>query len=119
MSPDFLRRLALADWRGLSEPVPRPDKCASVGDLLQKILPKLGLADRLCEEQISGAWREIVGDFLAMHSVPVGLVGGVLTVQVIQPSVRYELERTWKREILDKLRARFGTKVVREIRFRL
>jgi predicted nucleic acid-binding Zn ribbon protein len=119
MSPDVLRRRVLADWRGLAEPPPRPDRCASVADLLGIILPKLGLSDRLCEEQVTGAWREIVGDFLARHSIPAGLAGGILTVQVVQPSVRYELERTWKRELLGKLQARFGKKAVREIRFRI
>jgi predicted nucleic acid-binding Zn ribbon protein len=119
MTPASLRRKALSEWRGLEESKPRPDRCASVAALLQKILPKLGLADRLCEQQITDAWREVAGDFLAQHSIPAGLAGGILTVQVIQPSVRYELERTWKREILEKLQARFGKRVVREVRFRL
>jgi hypothetical protein len=30
---------------------------------------------------------------------------GVLVVQVIQPAVRYELDRSWKRSILRKLQA--------------
>ncbi len=119
MTPDFLRRRALRDWRGLDEPQAKADRCAPVGELLQKILPKLGLSDRLSEQQILAVWKEVVGDFLATHSLPVGLSAGVLTVQVIQPSVRYELDRTWKRDILNKLQERFGKKVVRDIRFRM
>jgi len=119
MSSDSLRRKALAEWRGLAEPKPRPDRCLSVSALLEKVLPKLGLGERLDEQQVAEAWLEIVGAFLAAHSLPVGLSGGVLTVQVLQPSVRYELDRTWKREIITKLQARFGKKIVREIRFRL
>ncbi len=64
------------------------------------------------------AWREVVGDFLAEHSVPVALKEGVLIIQVLQPTVRYELDRTWKPEILRKLKARFGAKSVKEVRFR-
>lgn len=119
MSPDSLRRKVLAEWRGLEEPKQKADRCASVADLLQKVMPKLGLGERLGEQQVASAWREVVGDFLAQHSLPVGLSGGVLTVQVVQPSVRYELDRTWKRDILAKLQERFGKKVVREVRFRL
>ena len=119
MADDSLRRKALAEWRGLDEPRPRADRCASVAELLQKVMPKLGLGDRLGEQQVSAAWREVVGDFLALHSLPVGLSGGVLTVQVVQPSVRYELDRTWKRDILTKLQDRFGKRVVSEVRFRL
>ena len=43
---------------------------------------------------------------------------GVLIVQVIQPAVRYELDRSWKRSILRKLQDRFGAKSVCEVRFR-
>ncbi|MCX6968728.1 MAG: DUF721 domain-containing protein [Verrucomicrobia bacterium] len=119
MSNDMLRRKALAEWRGLDEPRQKADRCASVAELLQKVMPKLGLGERLGEQEISAAWKEVVGDFLAQHSLPVGLSGGTLTVQVVQPSVRYELDRSWKRDILSKLQMRFGKKVVREVRFRL
>jgi len=119
MKPDFLRRRVLAEWRGLDEPRAKADRCLPVGDLLKKILPKLGLSDRMSEQQVLGAWHEVVGDFLAKHSLPVGLSGGMLTVQVIQPSVRYELDRTWKSDILEKFQARFGKRVVRDIRFRM
>jgi hypothetical protein len=44
---------------------------------------------------------------------------GVLTVQVLQPSVRYELESNWRPKILAKLQERFGKKTVREVKFRL
>lgn len=119
MSNDMLRRRVLAEWRGLEEPLQKKDRCAPMADLLKKVLPKLGLGERLDEQQITAAWKEIVGDFLALHSLPVGLSGGILSIQVLQPSVRYELERTWKREIQTKLQARFGKKIVREVRFRL
>jgi predicted nucleic acid-binding Zn ribbon protein len=119
MSADSLRRKVIAEWRGLPEPPTKADRCASVGALLEKLMPKLGLKDRMSEAQILDAWKEIVGDFLAQHSIPSGLHSGVLTIQVIQPTVRYELDRTWKPEILKKLQARFGARIVREIRFRL
>lgn len=119
MSAESLRNKVLADWRGLAAPVERPDKCKPVGEFLKKILPKLGLNERLGEQQIMEAWLGIVGDFLARHSLPVGLSGGILTIQVLQPSVRYELERNWKTDILAKLQLRFGPRTVREIRFRL
>lgn len=114
-----LREKVLADWRGFSDPAEKRERCLSVADLLKKVLPKLGLGERLGEQQVMEAWKEIVGDFLAQHSLPVGLNAGILTVQVLQPSVRYELDRTWKRSILEKLQARFGAKTVREVRFRL
>lgn len=109
----------LAEWRGYREPPPRPDRCAHVGDVLAKLLPRYGLAERLDEADVLAAWRDVVGDFLADNASPAGLARGTLTVSVLQPSVRYELERHWKPVILEKLRARFGPRAVREIRFRL
>jgi predicted nucleic acid-binding Zn ribbon protein len=79
----------------------------------------LGLKDRLKEDEVMKAWAEIAGDFIAKHSAPQRLKDGVLTVRVLQPTVHYELDRVWKRELLQKLKARFGSKLVREIRFRI
>jgi predicted nucleic acid-binding Zn ribbon protein len=119
MTPETLRARVLAEWRGLEEPFERRERCAPVGDILEKLMPRLGLGERLGEEQIKQAWSGIVGDFLASHASPAGLSGGVLSIQVLQPSVRYELERNWNNEILAKLQARFGKKTIREIKFRI
>jgi predicted nucleic acid-binding Zn ribbon protein len=118
MRVESLRKQVLEDWRGLPDGSEKPDRCTTVADALKKLLPKLGLSDFLNEEQIRQAWKEVVGDFLAGHSAPVSIQRGVLIVQVLQPAIRYELDRTWKPEVLRKLRARFGEKVIREVRFR-
>ncbi len=59
----------------------------------------------------------IVGEFIAQHSIPDRLVAGTLMIRVIQPSVRYELDRTWKPEIIRKLKEQFGEKMIRDIKF--
>jgi predicted nucleic acid-binding Zn ribbon protein len=73
----------------------------------------------LREEEIIAAWAEIVGDFFARHSRPVRLHQGVLVVNVLQPTVLYELDRQWKSVILAKLKTRFGGKLLKELRFRV
>ncbi len=118
MRIEDIRRRVIEDWRGLPDRPEKPDRCVLAADALKKILPKLGLTERLNEQEVQAAWRDIVGDFLAEHSVPVSMREGVVTVQVLQPTVRYELDRTWKKEILAKLKTRFGAKTVKEIRFR-
>jgi predicted nucleic acid-binding Zn ribbon protein len=109
------RRL-LQEWRGFDENT-RPDRSSPVSDILGKLLPQLGLHNRIKEADITAAWKEIVGDFIAQHSQPDRLVAGTLHIRVIQPSVRYELDRTWKPEIIRKLREQFGEKVIRDIKF--
>ena len=109
------RRL-LKEWRGFDDDE-RPDRSSSVSDLLGRLLPQLGLDTRIKEADIPAAWKGIVGDFIAQHSQPDRLVAGTLHIRVIQPSVRYELDRTWKPEIIRKLREQFGEKVIRDIKF--
>lgn len=82
-----------------------------------KLLPKLGIATRITEADILDAWSGIVGGFLAQHSQPERLVNGTLQIRVIQSSVRYELDRVWKPEIIRKLRERFGERTIRDIKF--
>jgi predicted nucleic acid-binding Zn ribbon protein len=119
MSPHSLRARVLAEWRGLPEEFAKPDRTVAVSDAIAAAMKKLGLGERLREEEVLGAWARIVGEFFARHSSPQRLKDGVLYVHVLQPTVHFELERVWKRDILEKLKKRFGGKTVREIRFRI
>ncbi len=118
MRVEYIRKRVLEEWRGLPEKPERPERCVPAAEALKKLLPKLGLTERLNEQEVQATWKEIVGDFLAEHSLPVSMRDGILIIQVLQPTVRYELDRSWKPEILRKLKARFGAKTVKEIRFR-
>src|SRR3954468_19044188 len=117
--PFSLRERVIAEWRGLREPKARPDRCKSAGDLLPTLMQKLGLRERLHENEVMEAWAEIVGDFIAAHSAPSALREGVLYVRVLQPALHYELEQISKAQILRKLKQRFGARTIRELRFRL
>ena len=114
-----LRAIAVAEWRGLSEKKTRPDRFQSAGDLLPKLMQRLGLRERLHETEVIDAWSKIVGDFIAAHSAPMALREGILYVRVLQPALHYELEQVSKIDILRKLKQRFGGKTIRDIRFRV
>ncbi len=115
MSAKSLRKFVVEEWRGLPEKrEERP--LVSVSAAIQQLVTRLGLRERINEADIQNAWREIVGDFLAQHSQPSRLVSGILHIQVMQSSVRYELDRTWRAEILRKLQARFGKTAIKDIR---
>ena len=119
MKPEKLRARVLAEWRGMPEPVVFKDRTTTCGDAVQKVMASLGLGDRLKSEEVLKAWHEVVGEFFAKHSAPQQLKAGVLYVSVLQPTVHYELDRVWKRDILAKFKARFGNRTVREIKFRV
>lgn len=119
MKPEKLRARVLAEWRGLPQPQLSPDRTVTSADAVLKVMESLGLKERFRSEEILSAWRGIVGEFVARHSSPHRLKDGVLQVHVLQPTVHFELDRFWKREILEKLQKRFGKRTVREVRFRL
>ena len=114
-----LRAAVIAEWRGLSEKKRQPERWQSAAELMPKLMQRLGLRERLRETEVIDAWSKIVGDFIAVHSTPVALREGVLYVRVLQPALHYELEQISKPEILRKLKQRFGTKTIRDIRFRV
>jgi predicted nucleic acid-binding Zn ribbon protein len=114
-----LRARALAEWRGLWEWRERTDRETTAGDAVTKLMEGLGLGERLKSAEVLGAWREVVGDFFARHAEPRMLKDRILYVSVLQPTVHFELDRVWKREILAKFKERFGARTVKEIRFRL
>lgn len=115
MNPKLRERI-VAEWRGYSEP--KPDRVARLDATLSALMKKLGLADRLHQEEIVREWSALVGDFLAAHSVPDRIRERVLIVRVIQPTLLYELDRQWKPQILAKLKAKYGVKVIKDVRFR-
>lgn len=114
-----LRARALAEWRGYRETAPAPDCSQRVSDALGKVMRSLGLQERLTEAQILAAWKEVVGEWFALHTCPERIRDGVLHVRVVQSSIHYELDRNWRAEIVRKLKARFGPGRVRDIRFRV
>jgi len=118
MNPS-LRAAVVAEWRGLPERLPTPDRWQSPAVVLPKLMQRLGLKERLQETEVIDAWAKIVGEFIAAHSAPVALREGVLFVRILQPALHYELEQISKIEILRKLKQRFGGKTIRDIRFRL
>ncbi len=114
-----LRARVIGEWRGLPEPFLKGERVMNAADGVVALMQSLGLGERLREEEVLRAWRDIVGDFIADHSQPSRLQSGTLFVQVLQPTMHYELDRVWKVKILEKLRLKFGPKTVREIRFRI
>jgi predicted nucleic acid-binding Zn ribbon protein len=114
-----LRAAVIAEWRGLPARKLQPDRWQSPAELMPKLMQRLGLRERLRETEVIEAWSKIVGDFIAAHSAPVALREGILYVRVLQPALHYELEQISKCEILRKLKQRFGSKTIRDIRFRV
>ena len=114
-----LRARIIAEWRGLNEQPFVRHTAKSINEPLGKLMEALGLGDRLRENEVKAAWKDVVGDFLATHSEPIALREGTLIVRVLQPTLHYELDRVWKPRLLQKLKQRFGARTVRDLKFRI
>lgn len=90
-----------------------------ISDILPQVLSRMGLAQKVKEAEIVRDWAVIVGKAIAMHCQPVGLNKGYLTVNVDSSPWLNELQRFSKNLILQKLQARLGERVIRDIRFRI
>lgn len=112
------RERAIAEWRGYWEPQDVSGFEQEFGSAVEKTLKGLGLKDRFNEEQVFDAWAGLVDPFLASHARPIALQRKVLSIQVLHPTVHYELERM-KGKILSRMQEQFGAEHIREIRFRL
>ena len=114
-----LRATVVTEWRGLPEKKASPDRWQTSAEVIPGLMKRLGLRERLHEAEVAEAWSTIVGEFIAAHSMPVALREGILYVRVLQPALHYDLEQVSKIDILRRLKQRFGTKTIRDVRFRI
>lgn len=112
------KRRILQEWRILP-PLRREREVKELAAEVGHVLEGFGLNEKFTENEVRNAWTGIVGDFIAQHTRPHSLLGGVLEVRVLQPSILYTLEREMKPRILSKLQAEFDRKSIREVKFRI
>jgi predicted nucleic acid-binding Zn ribbon protein len=114
-----LRAQVFTEWRGLPGKFVAHDRWSAPSEVLPRLMQRLGLKERLQESEVLEAWSKIVGEFIATHSAPVALRDGILYVRVLQPALHYELEQIAKMDILRRLKQRFGSRIIRDLRFRV
>lgn len=113
-----IRRAVLRDWRGGEEPERFDAHVHRTDEFLTRILEDVGATDGVDEERLREAWREIAGDLVARHTTPDSLRRGCLTLKVLQPAMRFQLEQM-KGRLLANLKQSLGEGVVTSIRFSL
>ena len=91
-----------------------PDRPSRVGDVLRTALARMPEAQRLADHALWAHWDTVVGPTLARHARPARLRRGVLVVAVDSPEWMQELQFL-KHELRDRLNARLGRPVVRDV----
>lgn len=114
--PDIKSKI-LREWRGFEEP-PLPDHARSIQAVIPGLMKSLGLQQKVLESGIINHWKEIVGEFNAQNSQPLGLSRKILTVGLSHPAFHHAI-RSQKKMWIDKINKRFGQELVRDIIFRV
>lgn len=119
--PPLARRIReeiLREWRGIEEP---PDLNAGI-HLAEKfvtaILRAAGAEDGLHEDQVRETWKDLAGEFIARHTEPLSVKGGVMILRVTQPALRFQLEQM-KPMLLKRIRNQLGEDRIKSIKFQL
>jgi len=89
----------------------------SVGDILDVLVGRLGLKQRLKQAEAVRKWDEIVGERIACETQAEIVRGKTLFVKVTSPIWAQELSFL-KPEIMKKLRQEIGRGVITDIRFK-
>jgi len=114
-SRDSIRSRLLEQWWGAGERIDPEKNVTAASAWLTEILAKLRLEDGIEESRLRSVWKEVAGEFVAGQTEPVSFRKGVLTLKVLQPSMRFHLEQS-RGEILSRLQQSLGKKKIREIR---
>jgi predicted nucleic acid-binding Zn ribbon protein len=115
------REEILREWRGCDEAMDLEAGIHRPAELMAAVLQTIraaGAADGLDEVAVRTAWKELAGEFIARHTEPVSVKGGVLVLRVTQPSMRFHLEQM-KPLLLGRIQERLGAARIRAVRFAL
>jgi len=94
-----------------------PSPPRKLGSVLPALLEKLGLSGGIRNHQLLDRWGEIVGPKIAEVTSAERLTDGKLWISVSHPAWRTELTFI-KQDLIDKVNAAFGEKIVHDIIFR-
>ena len=83
---------------------------------IKKAVEKTGIGAALNQESAVFLWEEVVGEVVASATEATGVEKGVLTVKTNSPTWRQELHMQ-KREIIEKINKKIGSRAIKEIRF--
>nr|CBX30431.1 hypothetical protein N47_Q17540 [uncultured Desulfobacterium sp.] len=89
-----------------------------MGNILGNILNKFRMELGFETENISGIWKNIVGEAIYKNTKPAGFKGQTLLVNVSGSVWMQELQY-YKKDIISKLNNEFGKEMVRDIKFKI
>ena len=89
----------------------------SIQDAMLSLVRELGIAPKMAQYDVIAAWPDVVGTQIARVTDPQRMENGILYVAVTTAPWRAELSMK-RLDLIEKLNARIGTRVLNDIRFR-
>ncbi|NNJ44190.1 MAG: DUF721 domain-containing protein [Akkermansiaceae bacterium] len=112
------RARILSEWRGGLDP-PNPERnIHQPGEYLDDLLKTIGLSDGVDEQRLKDVWSLVAGPFVAQHTVPESIRGGVLVLRVLQPTMKFHLQQM-SGKLLENLHRELGEGIVKQVVFKI
>lgn len=87
-----------------------------IADILDALTSRLGWNSSLARSELLSSWQELVGEETALHSTPVGIEDGVLTISCDSTAWATQL-RLMRSQIISRITERFPDAGIDAIRF--
>jgi len=88
----------------------------SIGDLVHQFVVKSGKEALFYEKKVEDMWPQVMGTFIANNTIRVKMKQGVLSVQLSNASLRFELTNS-RTLVMQKINEAVGVEVVKSIVF--
>lgn len=89
----------------------------SIKEILETLMKKYRLNEKLTEVNISGSWKLIMGDLISKHTTKISLKRSILYLEFDSAALKNELLYA-KEKMIKALNNHIGKEVVKEIKFR-
>jgi hypothetical protein len=94
------------------------NKPQSIRSILEKTIKTLEIDAPLKTYSVMGAWKEIVGEAVAIHSKPYSIRNRILFIEVSHPTWMQQLQFL-KLTLLEKVNHFLGEPLIQDIRFKV
>lgn len=88
----------------------------SIGDVLRRTIEETNMQTRLDELRAADLWPRIVGEYIASNSMKPFVRSGVMTVRIVDASLRNELAMS-RSALIREFNRLIGREVIHQIRF--
>lgn len=112
------RARILIEWLGGLNP-PNPSRnIHQPREFVDGLLKSIGISDGVDEARLREVWANVAGQFVAQHTVPESIRGGVLVLRVLQPAMKFHLQQM-NGKLLENLHRELGADTVKKVVFKI